>query len=297
MSRPSKKAVLTNSEETINNTNMEQSKETNVDDFSGFDFNPMDQEIIERSYNKEQNNGVYEDIPEPSFIHEQPTYDFDEPLEGQQQQTVFDNISNPHLNDLDDKEKKAGAEHLVTGVFEAYKVLLGAGAHFSKIKEEKVQERIMKGDIDNELRVPISEDGTEVNVLEYAQANNQQVEELFKFDPAFEKKVKPAMIREFSKRGYGLTDIQYIGVMWAKEIGTKAVLMMSLRKQGNFMLNQFAEMSKQYRSFNMQQAQEPPVERVTPDSIVTPPKAEPKQEEPTKSFDSVEDIEEAMMEE
>lgn len=246
---------------------------------------PIDAPVIERSYNKVEVDDTIGDIPEPDFVNSTPT--FEEEMEEQSapepEPSPFDNVTNPAMENLDKKERKEASSQLVTTVLDAYEMIHPLFAKIGSINESKVQDKILNGEINPELSIPISEDGTSVNALEYAQTYNEQVKEAVKYAPEFGEKVRPAMERVFAKKGWGMTDEQYLMVAFGKDLAVKATMMIALRKQGNEMIKNFAKFSKQ-------QPVQPQPEVVTPDSYERPTKQEkpkPKQE--------AEDVEEVVI--
>jgi hypothetical protein len=268
--------------------------------FSFESYSPIDEEVVERSYNKIEVDPNIGDIPEPDFGTGRPDFSDAESVEFEEapKQGMFDNVKNPAMSELDPKDVKIATKQLVNSVLEGYEMLHQVGGKFAKINENKVAEKAMKGEIDLDLRVPIDAEGNDVNAMEYVQVHNQQAEEIFKYDPEFNDKVRPAMERIFAKKGWGITDEQFVLGMFAKDILTKGAIAFAFKKSGNEMIKHFVSNSQQIRASQMH---EPPVERVTPDSIITPPK----QEEPVTEMEvkvatakvvSVEDIEAQMNE-
>ena len=52
------------------------------------------------------------------------------------------------------------------------------------------------------------------------------------------------MTRVFMKKGWGVTDEQYLLGAFAKDLAVKATMIYSLKKQGNEMIKQFVNASK-----------------------------------------------------
>lgn len=254
-------------------------------------YSPIDEPVIERSYNETTVMHEIGDIPEPDFGSGIPDFtDYSEEVVPDKEPSAFDNISNPAMNELPDKEKKLASEQLVDTVLDGYEMLHQLGAKVSKIDENKVVKRILDGEIDKEVRLPISED-VEVNALEYIQTHNAQADEIFEYDKSFNDKVKPAMTRIFMKRGLGVTDEQYVIGMFVKDIAIKGMMAMSMKKNAKTMLDYFASATQQ----NIQPMQ-PPTQVYTPDSIQSQPKEEPEIKVKTATVPSTEEIEAQMME-
>ena len=265
-------------------------KENNIDDIQIDDVffeSPLDAPTVDRVYSKVEADSSIGDIPEPEYVNEAPKFEDESEqieVEIEQEPSPFESIKNPAMEELSGKEKKESASQLVTTILDAYKMSHQLFVKVASINKNKVTEKVMSGDIDINLSVPVSEDGTSVNAVEYADVYNEQVEELLGYDPEFDDKVRPAMERVFAKKGWGMTDEQFLMVAFGKDIATKGIQMLALRKQGNQMIEQFAKLSKQYR-----QAQPEP-QVVTPDSYEKPTKQEKPKAKPTVEVEDVEEI-------
>ena len=183
-----------------------------VDDNDVFSFSPLNEEVVERSYNKIEVDHSLGDIPEPDFGNIQPDFSDEEEVQFEEQvkqPSPIENVTNPKMSELEDKDKKMASTMLVNSVLDAYEMLHQFGAKLAKIDESKISEKVMTGEIDLDIRVPISEDA-DVNAMEYAQEVNRQADEMFAYDPEFGDKVRPAMVRVFQKKGWGITDEQFI---------------------------------------------------------------------------------------
>jgi len=263
------------------------------------DYSPIAEPVVDRSYNHAEVIAEIGDISEPDFGDQVPTFeDFQEEeqveVEQPKEPSAFDNVSNPAMSDLDSKDKKMAATQLVNSVLEGYAMIHELGIKVAKIDEAKVYEKLINGEIDSDLRVPIAEDGSSVNAQEYAQTHNQQVVDALTYDPEFSEKVKPAMIRVFTKKGWGITDEQFLLGMFGKDLAMKMVMIIGMKKQGNEMLKHFATATASNRAEIVNQ---PPVQTYTPDSIQSKPREEPIVEMKVETAKmSVEDIEAQMME-
>lgn len=264
---------------------------------------PLNQaEVNQRTYNQHDVSGVStEDIPEPVFKNPIPESvtnpaasqtgiegdaapksdkkeirdsklkseggkDGEKPKEG------FANVTNEGLNQLDDKDKAIACEQLVDTVLETYQMLHTFAQNYAKFKETEIVELLQEDKIDPEMRIPVDEKGTQVTLLEFIQTYNAQTEEAVYYDEGFGQKVRPVMIRVFKKRGWGLNDEQYLMYMFGKDIATKGFLVYGMKKQMNFVVQQFVNMHTKTKEHIRQT-----VETVKPDTITNPtPTAEPK---------------------
>jgi hypothetical protein len=69
-----------------------------------------------------------------------------------------------------------------------------------------------------------------------------------KYDKEFGYKVRPAMIRVFMKRGWGMTDEQFLLYMFGKDIAIKLGIMYSLKKTINSTLETLEKAQKRNRA-------------------------------------------------
>ena len=78
---------------------------------------------------------------------------------------------------------------------------------------------------------------------EFVAQYNEQSSSAIKYDKEFGYKVRPAMIRVFIKRGWGMSDEQFLLYMFGKDIAVKVGMMYSLKRTIN---NTLATMEKIY---------------------------------------------------
>tara|TARA_R110000787_G_scaffold212140_2_gene321929 strand:+ start:1972 stop:3270 length:1299 start_codon:yes stop_codon:yes gene_type:complete len=308
--------IFDDSEKDINFTN---DKENNmedaqileeINDSSGADttnevpsfFNPLADPIKQRSYNKANETDVGE-IEEPDFADKKTT---SEKLEEINNDTPFneedhkfnpqaeedeiedegkkewDNVRNEAIEELPDKDKKLAAKQLVQTVLDGYEMLHELGKIFVKYPEEKIQEKAIKGEIDPTMQIPMDEHGTMTNPIEFFQTFNEQAEEAIAYDPEFGEKVRPAMERVFSKKGWGMTDEQFLMIAFGKDIAWKGVQIMTLKKTANGIMSTFEQLQKDkneaIRQSKRDKARSP--DPLQADSIITPPKEQPQPKQP-----------------
>ena len=243
-------------------------------------FNPLSESPIERDYSTPKiQEGVVVDLDEPSFHQKSfdeikkeqqasPTSSKTQSPIGTTQDPTFN--PNPAVNQLDDAEKRLACEQMVDAALDTYDTLCTLGAAVGKVKEEKVNELISSGKIDKNRRMTIDEYGNSVTITEFVQQYNAQVGEAVKPDPSFRKKVRPPMVRVFTKRGWGMTDEQFLLFAFGKDISLKAVTLFSMKKGINDILKQLmAENAKTTSAFN------PPSQNTPPPSTPPPPPPSP----------------------
>ena len=231
--------------ETIPETEAEQEVETTktsdsnvVGDGTFSDYNPFAESVVERDYSTPKvASGVVEDIDEPQFIP--PSYEDivgggaeGEGGEPEDLGSPFDN-PNPAFNELENKDKKIACESLVDTALDAYEQLHKYAQFVVKVDEEELLQKHQAGKIDLNETIPVSENGDTMTISEFMGQYNQQGQEALSYDKEFGYKVRPAMVRVFMKKGWGMSDEQYLLYMFGKDIAVKVGIMYQLKKTIN----------------------------------------------------------------
>lgn len=245
-----------------------------------FDFDPNAANVIEREYNKERIDPTMQDVigepifstdPIPQTNESQPQAGgAEQPQSGfsatapQQPEDPMGNLSNPQMNEMDDKAKKIASAQMVDLILDLY-----SNAHqwvkpMAKVKEKKIIELEAKGLIDPTDTLQVDHDGTRITARELVSSTNDSIDNILTPDPTFNGKVREPMIREFAKRGWGLTDMQYILMMFGQDIATKGAMIVGVRKNMSSILDIYKEQKKERVEFERSQ-----VKQVEPDSIKT----------------------------
>lgn len=241
-----------NNDSSLDNTNEQEStiveKEQIIGEGTYSDYNPFAESVIERDYSTPKTaSGVVDDIDEPTFIP--PSYeDIVQERENQnnnefQQSNPFDN-PNPSMNDLTDKDKRIACESLVDTCLDAYEQLHVYGQMFIKVDEEVLLQKQAEGKLDLSVQIPVAENGDTMSLNEFVGQFNEQSTQAIKYDKEFGYKVRPAMIRVFTKRGWGMTDEQFLLYMFGKDIAVKVSLIYQLKKTINNTLDIFEKLHK-----------------------------------------------------
>lgn len=249
---------------------------------SSADYNPLGESVKERSYTKPNIDGanLEAEIEEPTFVP--PSFeDLEEPtgFESQEEQP----FANPALNDLDDKDKRYATEQMVDVVLDGYERITGLANNLVQIKEKKIQEMIAKGEIDPRTRIPIDTSGNSVSISEFVQDYNEQTAEAIQTSPDFKKKVRPAMVRVFEKRGIGMTDEQFLMYMFGTDIVQKGAVVVSLRNNVSGIMNMMKDLSQQRMA-----TQAPPPPPPAPKQQTPPPA--PTTPEPAEYYEPEEEV-------
>jgi hypothetical protein len=224
-------------------------------------FNPLSESTIERDYSRPPiQEGYVPDLEEPSF--HQKTFNEIQSDRGQQTSSMgsenpnqggspmpsgsSDPLMNPNpaLNELDERERRLASEHMVDAVLDTYETLSTMSGNLAKMDEQKVRDLIAEGKISSSRRIPVDEHGNTVSVMEFVQGYNAQVGTAVENDPAFRKKVRPVMVRVFSKRGWGMTDEQFLLFAFGKDISIKAVTLYGMKKGVNDILTRLQDEAK-----------------------------------------------------
>jgi len=214
------------------------------------DFNPFNESVVERDYaTPKPASGLIDELEEPSFMP--PTYE--DIIQDRQEQEAtginegfdnpFDN-PNPAMNDLDNKDKKIACESLVDTFLDAYEQAHRYAQYVVKVDEETLMQKQSQGKLDLSMQIPVTETGDTMSVAEFVAQYNEQSANALQYDKDFGYKVRPAMIRVFMKRGWGMTDEQFLLYMFGKDIAIKVGIMFQLKKTINGTLETLEKMHK-----------------------------------------------------
>lgn len=240
------------------------------------DYNPFAESVVERDYaTPKPASGLVDEIEEPSFVP--PSYE--EIVQERAEQEAmgmnemggggfdnpFDN-PNPAMNDLDNKDKKIACESLVDTVLDAYEQAHRYAQYVVKVDEETLMQKQAQGKLDLSMQIPVTETGDTMSVGEFVAQYNEQSANALQYDKEFGYKVRPAMIRVFMKRGWGMTDEQFLLYMFGKDIAIKVGIMFQLKKTINGTLD---TLEKAYKRQNGGGAtSQPPFEQTRQGTII-----------------------------
>ena len=232
------------------------------------DFNPLQENVQQREYTKPNVQGAMDATPIEEPVFTPPSFEeLDARFSQQSEETSAPEpeSANPYINNLDSKDQKNASKALVEAVLDGYTQLNKFGSKAVQIKTEIIQQLMREGKIDPNMTIPVN--GREVAVLEYVQAYNGELGEVFNVDEDFKEKVRPVMLRVFMKRNIGMTDEQLLAYYFGVDIVTKISVGYSLVKQNRMLIDSMIDITKQSRP-----APTPQPSRV--------------QEDPVESFDS-----------
>lgn len=210
--------------------------EIQVDENVSFDYNnlngynPLGQNVEEKEYTKAniKVTGAIPDISEPSFAP--PTLEELDLTEGEEEEVEDPLFGQQDLNDLPPKEKKEASAQFVELILQGYSALHVFGQKFATINDQKLYEKQAKGEIDLRMHIPISETQS-VGVVDFIDSYNKEVAETLSVDEDFKESVRPVMERIAAKKGYGLSDEQFLLVMFGKDMIQKGAGVFSLKRQ------------------------------------------------------------------
>lgn len=194
-------------------------------------YNPLADNVEEKEYQKVsiQGAGRLPDIEEPVFSP--PTLEDIRPEMfeggGDDEDEIF---GKERLNDLPKGDKKKAAKQMTEMVLEGYSSICSFAGGFANMNEGQLLQMQTEGKIDLRMAVPVSPQES-VGVVDFVQSYNTQIDEAMEVSDEFKESVKEPMTRVFEKKGLGMTDEQFLLVMFGKDIITKTATTLALKKQ------------------------------------------------------------------
>ena len=196
-------------------------------------FNPLAENVTEREYSRakiDQSTAgeVIEPLNEPQFID--PSILAKE--EESQAKSPPSPLEKPNesFNELETKDQKVAAESVVDLFLDAYEQLHKFGEKYVQFSDMELAKMAIEQGIDLDIPVPIDENRS-IPLRDFVEDFNKQSIEPIEFDPEFNEKVRPALLRVAMKHGWGITDEQFLIYMFGKDITVKVGSAISLRKQ------------------------------------------------------------------
>lgn len=259
-------------------------------------FNPLGENVVERDYSSPQiMEGYMGEIEEPKFRQESfndvrnqssPMMDGQgnapsNPQNGQSGNggDPLNNVNGAY-NELDEREKTLASEQLVDTLLDGFDTLHQLPIRYAKVNEDKLRDLVMKGEIDQRALIPISA-SEQVPIDVFFHQFNEQVEDALAPDPAFRKKVRKPLVNIFKKKGWGMTDEQFVMVATAQYVFTKGLMFKALKDNGKEIINMLrADMDRRREESQMvntppppppTQQYEPPFDMPTPPPPFNPP--------------------------
>ncbi len=258
-------------------------------------FNPFDEPVIQREYTKPKvsyDPNSIQTIPEPTYQQpnldelQEDDYEDDKPASKKERPSKpksgfgsDDPFVNNDLEDYSKKDADESASQMVDTFLEGYKVAHTFGQKYFTIGEEEIVKKAIKGELNPDMRIPISQTKT-ISVHEFIGEYNRQVTEVLVVEDEFVEKVRPVMIRVFSARGYGMTDEQYLMFAFGKDILQKGAQLYTFKKSLTQSLKMMTEMWNQQVQPQYNPSSPPPSEAGGPPPQGPPPQGPPPQEPP-----------------
>lgn len=176
-------------------------------------------------------------------------------------------LQDPNLNNLPPSEKHSAAEKLTKITLGGYQKAHDFANKKVQISERKIMKYIRDGSLDLRALVPYELDQW-MPIGELIKEFNKEYSQLFFISPTWRAEVEPPLTRIFEKRGMGMSDEMFVGLMFMQDIGMKVSLAFEAFARTNSVL-QFAR----EQTARMRGAVQPMPARPRPES--TPPPAGP----------------------
>lgn len=175
---------------------------------------------------------------------------------------------NPSMNDVSDKDKALGAQHMAKLLVDGYEQLHVFANKALQFPERKINKLVSDGEIDLSIQIPYEFDKT-ISAGEFIQEFNEQNKDALSVSKEFKKEVTPVLTRVLEKRGAGLTDEQYLGFLVGKDLVVKLVIVAQMRSTMNDVINVLKD-ATQARG-----ATPPPPPPPRPTTTTPPPPTQP----------------------
>lgn len=147
---------------------------------------------------------------------------------------------NPAMNEIPDKDKHMGAEHLAKLIIDGYATINQFGNKLLQFNERKLRKMQSEGEIDLSTPIPYS-DGQTITAGQFIEEFNEQNKDTLSVSKEFKKEVMPPLVRVLEKRGAGITDEQLLIYLFGKDIAVKGVIITQMRNTMNDVLEVIKE--------------------------------------------------------
>ncbi len=261
--------------QTLDDIQVDEQIDTNYEDV--VNYNPLGDNVEEKDYQKANLRGAGQlpDLEEPTFSP--PTLEDISPEmfggdSGEDEDEIF---GRERLNDMPKGDKKKAAQQMVDMVLEGYSSICSFTGNYANMNEGQLLEMQAEGKIDLRMPIPVSP-SERVGVVDFVQSFNSQIDEAMEVSDEFKEQVKPPMTRIFEKKGVGMTDEQFLLVMFGKDIITKTATTIALKRQ----LTKTLELVYDQYQTSGQPMPPPPPPPVTPPAQPAQPAQQQAQAEP-----------------
>jgi hypothetical protein len=234
------------------------------------DFNPLDEQVNEKSYSSPNINasGVNLNTPigEPRFA---PPPIESRKLQDEGKPPPREPI-NPEMKNLGKKDTEMAAQHMTKMIFQGYEWMHDLGNKWLMVSEKKLNKLQNDGEINLNAMIDY-EYGKKIRAGDYFQEYNHQVSNVLTVSQEFKDEVTPVLERVLAKRGIGMTDEQLLIFLFGKDIAAKSIIIFQMKTQTNMMIASIKEATtSQYA-----QAAPAPAPQPASQPASTPPPSSP----------------------
>jgi len=250
-------------------------------------YNPFLENVSEKPYTN-LSVGVSEQqmntpIPEPTFtprsvnMGENPYENLggDSPSSGGGGGKSTPPPINPSMNDVNDSDKKLGAQHMAKLLIDGYEQLHVFANKSLQFNERKLRKLVADGEIDLSVQIPYEYDKY-ISAGEFVQEFNEQNKDTLTVSREFKKELLPPLTRVLEKRGASLTDEQYVAFIVGKDVVVKAFIVAQMRSTMNDVIN----VIKDYTIAVRENGAPTPPPRPQQQAPTPPPPPQPTYQEP-----------------
>jgi len=197
------------------------------------DYNPLGTNVDEKNYMKKPDiPNAPEEVIEPIF--NMSTVNPVEAAQKVEASTTQILPSNSALNEMDPAGKRMAAEQLVDLVLKGYSRLLDLGKWYVRVDKEEIMELQMEGKNSPSFTLPMDDTGkVQITLEEYVTTFNTQSNEALSVSQDFITKVREPMIRICIKKGWGVTDEEYLIYLWGEELAVKGSMIVGFKRSMN----------------------------------------------------------------
>ena len=203
-------------------------------------YNPLDGEVKKRDYaSGNTNEPVVERVPEPPInnLPPPPPPPPPPPSNTPPQKNPYEKPLNPDMVFVPPKDQKMFSTMLVDAILSGYKQFWGFAADYVSVTDEQIVDWVMNDKISLDITLPINENGGEATLREVYNIYNTQAKEALIVTDEFINSVRESMIREFARRGWGISDMQNIIQAFVRDAGAKGIAVYQLKAT----INQFTK--------------------------------------------------------
>lgn len=218
------------------------------------DYSPNSEQRIERDYAKADMSGekAVDRVEEVVISKETPPIRKDDGSGSSEKKSTTapsaeKTLDNPDMVGLTKEEQVQNSTMLVDALLGGYRQLWGGIAWLTTVGDNQVMQWIMKGDLSDDMTIPFGADGKTMTVQEFYKEFDEAVTEAGELPEDHFAPVRDSMIREFTRRGWGLSDMQNIAQFFARDAVQRSGNFYALYRQRVANTNQLFELWKQQK--------------------------------------------------